>query len=290
MAHEQIIFITGSTDGLGRRIAERLSQPGTHILLHGRDRNRGQEVAASILEAGGTASFFQADFSSLAEVHRLATAVIAAHLHLDALVNNAGIADFHGPRRESGDGFELNFAVNYLAPFLLTHLLKPILGIERPSRIVNVAAAGQVPIDFDNVMLTRDYDGRRACAQSKLANIMHAFDLAQELDPSRVTANALHPATFMDTAMVRATGFTPVNSINTGADAVLALLTRPDLGGKSGLYFDGQREAKANEQAYDAHARRQLQDLSFNLLRKALAPSFSGMAPSLNNGRSRNAG
>jgi NAD(P)-dependent dehydrogenase (short-subunit alcohol dehydrogenase family) len=169
-------------------------------------------------------------------------------------------------------------------------LLKSTLGIERPSKIVNVAAAGQVPIDFDNAMLERSYDGRRACAQSKLANIMHAFDLAQELDPSRVTTNALHPATFMDTGMVRATGIAPVNSIDAGADAVLALLTRPDLEGKSGLYFDGQREAKANEQAYDSHARRQLQDLSFDLLNKALGPSFSEEARSLNNRRAHDAG
>ncbi|WP_407932807.1 SDR family NAD(P)-dependent oxidoreductase [Brucella pseudogrignonensis] len=238
-----------------------------HIVLHGRDVGRGETVQASIIKAGGSASFHRADYASLADVRALAETVIRAHPHLDALVNNAGIADFHGPRQESRDAIELNFAVNYLAPFLLTHLLKPILGVERPSRIVNVAAAGQVQIDFDNVMLQREYDGRRACAQSKLANIMHAFDLAQELDPSRVTANAVHPATFMDTAMVRATGIAPINTVNTGADAVLAMLTRTDLGQRSGLYFDGQRGARAHAQTYDVEARKRLRALSEGLIR-----------------------
>jgi NAD(P)-dependent dehydrogenase (short-subunit alcohol dehydrogenase family) len=104
LTDERIIFITGSTDGLGRRIAERLSQPGAHLVLHGRDRNRGQDVAASIIEAGGTASFFQADLSSLTEVRRLAEAVAAAHPHLDVLVNNAGIADFHGRAEKAETG------------------------------------------------------------------------------------------------------------------------------------------------------------------------------------------
>lgn len=270
MSGQKTILITGSTDGLGRRIAERLARKDVHIVLHGRDAERGAAVKASIVEAGGSASFHRADYASLADVRVLADAIILAHPHLDALVNNAGIADFHGPRRESRDGIELNFAVNYLAPFLLTHLLTPILGVERPSRIVNVAAAGQAPIDFGNVMLERDYEGRRACAQSKLANIMHAFDLARELDPVRVTANAVHPATFMDTAMVRATGIAPINSVETGADAVLALLTRTDLSQRSGLYFDGQREARAHAQAYDFEACKRLRRLSDRLIKDAL--------------------
>ncbi|WP_414833125.1 SDR family NAD(P)-dependent oxidoreductase [Afifella sp. YEN Y35] len=278
MPKQRIIFITGSTDGLGRRVAERLTTSGVHIVLHGRDVDRGQAVAASIAKGGGSASFHRADYASLSDVVALADAVTRTHAHLDALVNNAGIADFHGPRRESRDGIELNFAVNYLAPFLLTHLLKPILGVERPSRIINVAAAGQMPIDFDNVMLERNYDGRRACAQSKLANIMHAFDLARELDPARVTANALHPATFMDTGMVRATGIRPVNSVETGADAILALLMRPDLAGTSGLYFDGQQDARANPQAYDTDARRRLRTLSIGLIEKALGSSLNEIA------------
>lgn len=278
MADKQIIFITGSTDGLGRRVAERLAKPAVHLVLHGRDQARGDSVAAAVAAAGGETSFFQADLASLADVQALAEAVAARHPHLDALVNNAGIADFHGPRRESRDGIELNLAVNYLAPFLLTQVLLPTLGVDRPSRVVYVAAAGQQPIDFDNVMLEREYDGRRACAQSKLADIMHAFDLAGQLDPERVTVNALHPATFMDTGQVRATGITPQNSVDTGADAVLALLTRDDLVGRSGLYFDSQREARANAQAYDLDARRRLRALSFELIEQALGAPITTTA------------
>lgn len=290
MSDEQIIFITGSTDGLGRRVAERLSKPGTHIILHGRDRKRATDVASVIVEAGGTSSFFQADFASLTEVDQLARAVASAHPHLDALVNNAGIADFHGPRRESRDGIELTFAVNYLAPFLLTNLLTPALGILRPSRIVNVAAAGQVPIYFDDVMLERHYDGRTACAQSKLANVMHAFDLAHDLDASRITVNALHPATFMDTGMVRATGLAPVSTVDDGAEAVLALLNRSEIRGRSGYYFEGQREARANKQAYDPDARRKLRKLSFALIDKAMGVPLADNAPSQDHGSANDVG
>ncbi len=166
MSKSATILITGSTDGLGKRVAEKLARSGFHLLIHGRDAARGKALANWIKDAGGTATFYQADFSSLAGVRQLAAAVTGDHEHLDVLVNNAGIADFNGPRQESADGFELNFAVNYLAPALLTRLLLPIMGGSRPSRIVNVSAAGQMPIDFDDVMLDgpimADMPARRA--------------------------------------------------------------------------------------------------------------------------------
>ncbi|MDQ7249161.1 SDR family NAD(P)-dependent oxidoreductase [Dongia sedimenti] len=262
MSGDRVILITGSTDGLGRRVAEKLAAPGVHLLVHGRDATRGQAVVDAVARAGGSARFFAADFSALSEVRRLAAAVAAEHAQLDLLINNAGIAKPGTQPRESADGFELHFAVNFLAPFLLTRLLRPRLGATAVSRIVNVASAGQAPIDFSDVMLERGYDGMRAYCQSKLAQVMDTFDLAEELTGTNVTVNCLHPATFMDTAMVRDSGASPLNTVETGADAVLALVARK---GITGRYYDVQREARANAQAYDIEARRKLRAISMTL-------------------------
>jgi NAD(P)-dependent dehydrogenase (short-subunit alcohol dehydrogenase family) len=263
MPDKRIILITGATDGLGRCVAEKLAGPDTHLLLHGRNSERGEAVVGTVEKAGSSAKVYQADFASLAGVRQLAEAVRSAHEQLDVLVNNAGIALLGGERRESADGFELTFAVNYLSTFLLTSLLRPVLGAKRPSKVVNVASAGQSPIDFNDVMLERGYEGYKAYAQSKLAQILFTFDLAEELKGTNVTANCLHPATYMDTTMVRNGGIRPINSVDTGADAVLALVN--DDRGITGRYFDVQRETKANAQAYDRDARRRLKVLSLEL-------------------------
>jgi len=257
-------LVTGSTDGVGRLVAKRLAQSGWRVLVHGRDRARGAEVVAGIAAGGGTAEFFAADLSVLAEVRRLAAEVQKATARLDLLINNAGIGS-HGPREVSADGHELRFAVNYLSGVLLTALLLPLLKKSAPARIVNVSSLGQEAIDFDDVMLTRDYSGGRAYRQSKLAQILFTIDLAQELEGSGVTVNALHPATFMDTTMVRQNGVTPISTVDEGADAILRLAVSPDMAGRSGLYFNGQREARADAQAYDAQVRARLGKLSREL-------------------------
>ncbi len=259
-------LITGSTDGVGRMVAERLGADSWRILVHGRDRGRGAQVVAAIKESGGTAEFLQADLSSLAEVRRLAEAVQKATKRLDLLINNAGIGSGgpQGTREMSADGYELRFAVNYLSGFLLTHLLMPLLKNSAPARIVNVASLGQQAIDFDDVMLNSDYNGMRAYRQSKLAQILFTVALAPELKGSGVTVNALHPATFMDTAMVRQFG-RPISTVEEGADAILKLAVAPEIEGQSGLYFNGQNEAQANAQACDAQARQKLAALSLEL-------------------------
>jgi NAD(P)-dependent dehydrogenase (short-subunit alcohol dehydrogenase family) len=259
-------LITGSTDGVGRVVAQRLGEGGWRILVHGRDRVRGDEVVAAIEKSGGAAEFIEADLSSLAEVRRLADAVRKTTRRLDLLINNAGIGGGgpQGTRQTSADGFELRFAVNYLSGFLLTGLLLPLLEKSAPARIVNVSSLGQQAIDFDDVMLTKDYSGMRAYRQSKLAQILSTIELAAELDGSGVTVNALHPATFMDTKMVREFG-TPMSTVAEGADAIFKLAVSPDLEGRSGLYFNGQQEATANEQAYDGEARARLKALSLEL-------------------------
>jgi NAD(P)-dependent dehydrogenase (short-subunit alcohol dehydrogenase family) len=262
------VLVTGSTDGVGRYVAAKLAADGAKVLIHGRDRDRAKALADDIERQGrGEVTFYQADLSSLASVRQLAEAVLADHKRLDVFISNAGIGSRTqgAERRTSVDGYELRFAVNYLSGFLLAHLLLPLLRAGAPSRIVNVASLGQHPIDFDDVMITRNYSGSRAYAQSKLAQIMFTIDLARELAGSAVTVNSLHPATYMNTTMVREGGITPISTVEQGGDAILHLVAGDDMAGKTGLFFNGMREAQANPQAYDDVARKRLRTLSLEL-------------------------
>jgi NAD(P)-dependent dehydrogenase (short-subunit alcohol dehydrogenase family) len=259
-------LITGSTDGVGKLVARHLAASGARVLLHGRSEKKTGDTLREIQKEvpRSRAEYHVADFASLSDVRRLADQVLSSHDRLDLLINNAGVG-FGRPRarREiSQDGYELRFAVNYLAPFLLTHLLLPALRRSIPSRIVNVASIGQAPIDFDDVMLTRRYDGARAYMQSKLALIMFTFDLAATLQGTGVTANAIHPATLMNTNMVTEARFHPESTVEEGAEAILHLATSPELEGVSGRFFNGRREARAHAAAYDARQRQRLRTLA----------------------------
>ncbi len=261
-------LVTGSTDGVGRLVARRLTDQGARVLVHGRDRRRGEQVLEQIRAAGhGSAVFLPADFSSLAEVRRLVEAVRQSCDRLDILINNAGVGSGGpgGKRETSQDGYELRFAVNYLSGFLLTRLLLPLLTLSKPARIVNVSSLGQHPIDFDDVMLTDGYTGGRAYTQSKLAQIMFTFDLARELKPAAITANCLHPATYMATTMVRQSGVTPISTVEEGAEAILNLALSEKLAGHSGEFYNGLTPSRANPQAYDKQDRERLRALSARL-------------------------
>jgi NAD(P)-dependent dehydrogenase (short-subunit alcohol dehydrogenase family) len=167
-ANGKTALITGSTDGVGRMVAERLGQDGWRVLVHGRDRGRGEQVVASINAGGGAAEFLQADFSALAEVRRPADAVQRTTRHLNLLINNAGIGSGgpHGTRQTSADGHESRFAVNYLAGFLLTDLLLPLLKKSAPARIVNVSSLGQQALDFTCSRSTSQWSSKAAASPS----------------------------------------------------------------------------------------------------------------------------
>jgi NAD(P)-dependent dehydrogenase (short-subunit alcohol dehydrogenase family) len=260
------VLVTGSTDGLGREVALRLGKLGARVLVHGRDRARGEEVVKEIKADGGDARFYQADFASLGEVRKLAAAVLKDNPRIDILINNAGLGSgpAGAPREESADGHELRFAVNYLAPFLLTGLLLPTIEKSAPARIVNVSSLGQQAIEFDDVMLAKSYHHRRAYMQSKLAQILFTIDLAQALAGKGVTVTTLHPATYMDTKMVRA-HTAPISTVAEGADAVMQLAVSDAVEGETGIYFNGLAEARAIPQAYDPEARARLWALSLKL-------------------------
>jgi NAD(P)-dependent dehydrogenase (short-subunit alcohol dehydrogenase family) len=264
----KVVLITGSTDGVGRLVARRLADQGARILIHGRDHRRGKQLLEQIQADGrGSAVFLPADLSSLAEVRRLAGVVRHDCDHVDVLINNAGIGSggSTGERETSRDDYELRFAVNYLAGFLLTRLLLPLMMYSKPARIVNVSSLAQHAIDFEDLMLNRGYTGGRAYAQSKLAQIMFTFDLAREFDPAMITANCLHPATYMATTMVRQSGVTPISTVEEGAEAILNLAVSQELDGHSGEFYNGLGPSRANAQAYDVRARERLRRLSMSL-------------------------
>ena len=270
------VLVTGATDGLGKAVAAELARRGATVLVHGRSDEHAEVAVGDVRAASGSSRVraYAADLASLAEVRGLAERVLEAEERLDVLLLNAGIGTTlpgDGARLESADGHELRFAVNYLAPFLLTRRLEPLLVRSAPARIVLVASAGQAPIDFGDVMLERAYDGTRAYCQSKLALVMLAFDLAERLDGTGVTATALHPGTYMPTKMVLAAGTPPHDSLETGVRSTVRLVADPAVEGTTGAYFNRTAEALPHGQAYDPDARRRLRELSERLVGEPVA-------------------
>ena len=244
------VLVTGATNGVGLQTAKVLAQMGHSVLIHGRNARKGEAALRAVRAAAPELSdvrFLRADFASLQEVRRLAHEVVASVPRLDLLINNAGGASLS--RTVTQDGYETTFAVNHLAPFLLTSLLLDKLKQSGPARIVNVASRahrGQ-EIDFDDLMSTRDYRVMRTYGRSKLANILFTRTLAKRLAGSNVTANCLHPGLI-------ATGIGQTNavtrlawkltvvlrggiSVEEGARTSLYLATSPEVAGLSGGYY-----------------------------------------------------
>lgn len=263
------VLVTGATDGLGRAVAERLAVEGATVLIHGRDPERLKAAEADIemLAGADRVRTYQADFASLSQVQDMADQVLRDEPELHALVNNAGIGYGNGEREQSADGHELRFAVNYLSGFLLTQELLALLRDSAPARVVNVASIGQAPVDFDDPQIEQGYDGTRAYGQSKLAQITWGMELAERLDGDGVTANSLHPATFMPTKIVSEIGQESIDTLEAGVEATVRLVTGPDLEGVSGRFYDRLSEAEPHPQALDPEARKRLWDLSAELTR-----------------------
>ncbi|MEV5613094.1 SDR family NAD(P)-dependent oxidoreductase [Streptomyces sp. NPDC052225] len=246
------LLITGATSGLGRYLAFACVRAGHVVLAHGRDKAR-TDALVDELRAEGRAEGFVADLASLGQVRDLGARVAAAHPELDVLVNNAGVgAGPAGSGRElSADGHELRLAVNLLAPVALTRALLPVLRANSPSRIVNCGSLGQAPLDFDDLDFAHGYSGTDAYCRAKFAFAAHTFSLSRELAGTGVTVNVIHPATYMDTGMVREAGIDPWTSVADGATGVIALATGAAGAESTGRFYDGTRPAQAHAGTYD---------------------------------------
>ncbi len=270
---QQTILITGSTDGLGKALAGVLAARGATVLLHGRSPER---LAGAAGELRGAAesdhiAAYLADFASLSAVRALAREIERKHEQVDVLINNAGIGPgpAGAPREESADGHELRFAVNYLAPFLLTTLLLPFLRRGVPARIVNVASGVQAPIDFAAIRPEQRYDGMRVYGQSKLALIAFTVELAERLanqGERQLTVNAVHPGSLMNTKLVSEHWGHAASTVDDGVKAMLHVALAPELEGVSGCYFARSNAARAHPQAYQPAAGRRLWRLSEELV------------------------
>lgn len=238
------ILVTGSTDGIGRATARELAERGCAVIVHGRNERRAQEAAREVSASSGTrtVSAVAGDFGSLEEVRAMAKQILRTSPRLDVLINNAGIAVRR--RRTTRDGYESTFAVNHLAPFLLTNLLLDRLRDSAPARIVNVSSGVHTSgrIDFDDLQMERGFDGWQAYSNSKFANALFTCELARRLDPADVTANFLHPGV-IDTKLLHVNfgGGAPVAD-GTGTPVHLALA--PQVAGVSGCYFVNRRQTR----------------------------------------------
>jgi len=264
------MLITGATDGFGRYVADKLAARGGTVLLHGRNQQKLERTAQALRTANPqtTIETYMADFADLGQVARMAQEIAKNHQALDLLINNVGIGFGApgAPRQTNKDGQELRFVVNYLAAYLLTKKLLPLLRASGQARIVNVASLGQAPLDFDDIMLEHGYSGTRAYGQSKLAVVMETFDLADALRGDHITVNALHPATYADTNMVHEAGVTPMSTVADGGESILWLATSPEVAATTGQFFNQRQPERADDQAYDQASRQQLHALTEALL------------------------
>ena len=258
-----VALITGATAGIGKATAIGLATMGARVSITGRDLTRAEQAAAEIRTASGNPAVdaFAADMSSQAEVRRLAVAVLDAYPRLDVLVNNVG--GFWAHRHPTADGLEHTFALNHLAPFLLTNLLLDRLKASAPARVVTVSSGAQRlgRIDFDDLQGARNYSGQRAYNQSKLANVMFTVELARRLRGTGVTATAVHPgvvrtnfgsedqAWFFSviSRAVRPFLKTPAR----GAQTPIDLASSPDVDGVSGRFYANGKPKTPNTIAGD---------------------------------------
>ena len=272
------VLVTGGTDGIGLATAEGLSALGARVGIVGRDRGRAEAAATGIRTAsGGEVDVFVADMSVQAEVRRLAAGVLATYPRLDVLVNNVG--GYWAHRHLTPDGLEHTFALNHLAPFLLTELLLDRLRASAPARVVTVSSGAQSMgrIDFDDLQGAERYDGQRAYNQSKLANVLFTYELARRLEGSGVTANVLHPGVVRTSFGQEDSGrwmhlMLPLvrpfmKSPARGAATSIRLASAPELEEVSGRYFANQKEKRSSARSYDVEAGRRLWEISAQLVR-----------------------
>jgi len=278
------VLVTGASGGIGRATALGLGMLGAHLAITGRDRERTEHAAREIRTVGGgKVEVFVADLSSQSEVRRLADEVLQSLPRLDVLVNNVG--GYWDTRHVTADGLEHTFALNHLAPFLLTNLLLDRLQKSAPARVVTVSSNAQAmgQIDFDDLQGERSYSGARAYNQSKLANVLFTYELARRLQGTSVTANALHPG-------VVSTSFGAedprriqqllipflrpfMKSPAKGAATSIHVASAPELEQVTGRFFANSKPKRSSKRSYDDATAAQLWQVSADLVGLTAASS-----------------
>jgi len=271
------VLVTGGTGGIGRATALGLAMMGAHLAITGRDRGRTEGAAREIRAAGGgQVDVFVADLSSQSEVRRLADEVLKTYPGIDVLVNNVG--GYWNTRHVTADGLEHTFALNHLAPFLLTNLLLDRLKQSAPARVVTVSSNAQAMgrIDFDDLQGERSYSGSRAYNQSKLANVLFTYELAKRLQASAVTANALHPGVVSTSfgaedprgiqRLIIPLARPFMKSPAQGAATSIHLASSPDLEQVTGRYFANSKPKRSSKRSYDEAAAARLWQVSADLV------------------------
>lgn len=266
------IFISGATDGLGKALAVKFASVGHSLILHGRNKQKGESLVSNIISEtkNRNISYYNADFASLSEVKQMCQEISKKHEYIDLLINNAAIGGgpkHPGPRELSKDGYELRFAVNYLSHFLVTNDLIPLLRNAKNSRVVFVSSIGQAPLVLNDLMMEKSYDSYTAYCRSKLAQIIYGFRLAEMLKPEGIMVNSVHPATLMPTNMVFEFFGRTASTIEEGVDAVSYVCCSNETVHVTGNYFNQKKKAKANAQAYDLSVREELWNISKDLIR-----------------------
>jgi retinol dehydrogenase-14 len=270
------VLVTGGSGGIGKATALGLAAMGAHVAITGRDRERTESAAREIRAAGGgQVDVFVADMSAQAEVRRLADEVLQS-LRIDVLINNAG--GYWHSRHVTADGLERTFALNHLAPFLLTNLMLERLKQSAPARVVTVSSSAHTAgrIDFGDLQGERSYSGARAYSQSKLANVLFAYELARRLQTTAVTSNALHPGVVRtsfgaEDPSVVARLFTPLlrpfmKSPARGAVTSIHVAAAPGLERVTGRYFANAKLKRSSKRSYDEAAAARLWQVSTDLV------------------------
>ncbi|HVG62991.1 MAG TPA: SDR family oxidoreductase [Hyalangium sp.] len=265
MADGRIVLVTGATAGIGLQTALELSQMGMHVVVHGRSQEKVDSARRAIETAGGKVEAVAFDLGSLANVRQGAEELARRFPRLDVLVNNAGV--FMNERVLTEDGLETTFQVNHLAPFLLTNLLLkgPLMG--PGARIINVSSVAHTRgrMRFEDLQLARGFQGYAAYSQSKLANVLFTFELAERLPASQVTANCLHPGVVSTKLLIEGFGMSGSDTVEESAETSVFLATAPELEGVTGRYFARKREVSPAPQALEVEARKRLWELSEKL-------------------------
>ncbi|MBE0644576.1 MAG: SDR family oxidoreductase [Bacteroidetes bacterium] len=264
------ILVTGSTDGIGKETALGLARQGAHVILHGRSPERLDMTRDEFISAGvSVAGIVEGDFSNLASVRSLARGIRERFPDLNVLINNAGV--YMKSRTETSDGHEASWQVNHLAPVLLTLELLPILEKNAPARIINVSSIAHTRgrIDFDDLSGMKSFDGYAAYAQSKLANILFTYELAEQLEGKGVDVNCLHPGVIGTKLLTDGFGIDGA-PLDEGARTSIFLAMTDDLAGVTGKYFVKEQPTTSSAMSYDVRLRKDLWDLTLKAISLSL--------------------